>query len=100
MHSEFCDGRIPVDMTVEELELVARRLTSLLRSGRERILELPPERIRLLLPGLAIMRGTVRALRAERFRITARGLRWGVVLGNEKIERGYLADEQESPDSR
>ena len=90
----------PVEMSFEELNLIGRRLTALFHSGRERTIPLSPERIRLLLPGLAIVQGTARALRTEKFKITARGLRWGVVLGNGTIERGYLADEQESPDSR
>jgi len=100
MHSESYDGLVPVGVSVEELNLVGRRLTSLFRLGRERMLQLSPERIRLLLPGLAIVLGTARALRAKKLTITARGLRWGVVLGDGMIERGYLADEQESPDSR
>ena len=109
MHSESYDGPGPVgvsiepgpvEMSIEELNLVGRRLTSLFRSGRERMIQLSPERIRLLLPGLAIVLGTARALRAKKLTITTRGLRWGVVLGNGMIERGYLADEQESPDSR
>jgi exopolyphosphatase/guanosine-5'-triphosphate,3'-diphosphate pyrophosphatase len=100
MRSESYDGLVPVGVSIEELNLVGRRLTSLFRLGRERMLQLSPERIRLLLPGLAIVLGTARALRAKKLTITARGLRWGVVLGDGMIERGYLADEQESPDSR
>jgi exopolyphosphatase/guanosine-5'-triphosphate,3'-diphosphate pyrophosphatase len=109
MRSESYDGLVPVgvsiepgpvEMSVEELNLVGRRLASLFRSGRERMIQLSPERVRLLLPGLAIVLGTARALRAKKLTMTARGLRWGVVLGDGMIERGYLADEQESPDSR
>jgi exopolyphosphatase/pppGpp-phosphohydrolase len=90
----------PVEVSIEELHLIGRRLTALLRLGRERLIQVPPERVRLLLPGLSIVLGTARALRAKKLTITARDLRWGVVLGDGTLERGYLADEQESPDSR
>jgi exopolyphosphatase/guanosine-5'-triphosphate,3'-diphosphate pyrophosphatase len=62
--------------------------------------DLPDERVALLPSGSAIMREITNALRAEEITITARDLRWGVVLGEGIKERGYLADEQESPDSR
>ncbi len=100
MRVECYDSLRPVEMSAGELDLVGRRLTALFRSGRERMLLLSPERIRLLLPGLAIVQGTARALRAENFKITPRDLRWGVVLGDGITERGYLADEQEGSDSR
>ena len=100
MHVECYDSLRPVEMSIDELNLIGRRLTTLFRSGRERMLLLSPERIRLLLPGLAILQGTARALRTEKFKITARDLRWGVVLGDGITERGYLADEQEGTDSR
>ena len=61
---------------------------------------LQPERIRLLPAGAAIVMELARALAAKELMITVRDLRWGVVLGGGTIERGYLADEQESPDSR
>lgn len=111
MHDDRYDGLGPVEMSVDEsgrpvemsadeFDLTGRRIAGLYRLGRERRLPLTPERIRLLLPGLAIIRGTVRALRAEKMMITTRDLRWGVVLGDGRTERGYLADEQESSDSR
>ncbi len=100
MRVEYYDSLRPVEMSAGELDLVGRRLNALFRSGRERMLLLSPERNRLLLPGLAIIQGTAHALRAEKFKITARDLRWGVVLGDGIIERGYLADEQEGSYSR
>ena len=100
MHVECYDSLRPVEISISELDLVGRRLTALFSSGRERMLPLSSERIRLLLPGLAILKGIVRALQAERITITARDLRWGVVLSDGIMKRGYLADEQESPDSR
>ncbi len=100
IHGVVYDGREQVEISVEDLDLAAMRIAALFRRGRERRLLLPPERIRLLLPGLAIIRGAARALRAEKMVITTRDLRWGVVLGEGITERGYLADEQESSDSR
>ncbi len=104
MHVECYDSLGPVEMSAGELNLVGRRLTALISSGRERMLPLSSERIRLLLPGFAIIKGIVRALQAERMTVTARDLRWGVVLGDGTddgiMERGYLVDEQESPGSR
>ncbi len=100
MHGGVYDGREQVEISAEDLDLAAMRVGALFRRGRERRLLLPPERIRLLLPGLAIIRGTARALRAEKMIITTRDLRWGVVLGEGITERGYLSDEQESSDSR
>jgi exopolyphosphatase/pppGpp-phosphohydrolase len=62
--------------------------------------DLPDERVALLPNGTAIVKEITGALRAKEITVTARDLRWGVVLDEGIKERGYLADEQESPDSR
>ncbi len=64
----------------EELAFMARRLAGLYRAGRQRSLPLDPERIGLLPAGLALIEALVRSFGIEAFRVTARDLRWGVVL--------------------
>jgi len=64
----------------EELALMARRLAGLYRAGRQRSLPFDPERIGLLPAGLALIEALVRGFGIEAFGVTARDLRWGVVL--------------------
>jgi len=96
---EYDDAESTV-ISAEDLEEISGQLGPLLRTGDRQSPFLPPERIRLLPQGMEIVRAMVLALRAKKMIITARDLRWGVVLGDGITERGYLADEQESPDSR
>jgi len=91
------DENVPTEMSRKDLDIITGWLES--KPPELRGL-LPPERIRLLPAGAAVLREIAGSLDAEELTITARDLRWGVVLGGGTIERGYLADEQESPDSR
>jgi exopolyphosphatase/pppGpp-phosphohydrolase len=100
MNGEIYDSAVPVELSVADLGKVCDWLSGLYGSGSERQLDLSPERIRLLPRGIRLIREFIRAIRAGRITITARDLRWGVVLGDGVLEWGYLADEQESPDSR
>jgi exopolyphosphatase/guanosine-5'-triphosphate,3'-diphosphate pyrophosphatase len=95
MRGKEYDGMEPVVLSPDQLDGILAALDS---PGFESVL--PPERVRLLPRGTAIVREVARALRAGRMTVTARDLRWGVVLGEGIEERGYLADEQEGPDSR
>jgi exopolyphosphatase/pppGpp-phosphohydrolase len=97
--SEYNDV-VSTVVSMEDLEEISGRLGSLFRAGSQLSRALPPERIRLLPQGLEIVRVLMRVLRGNKMTVTARDLRWGVVLGDGIKERGYLADEQESPDSR
>jgi exopolyphosphatase / guanosine-5'-triphosphate,3'-diphosphate pyrophosphatase len=67
-------------ITREDLAFVARRLAGLYRAGRQRSLPFDPGRIGLLPAGLALIEALVRSFGIEAFRVTARDLRWGVVL--------------------
>jgi exopolyphosphatase/guanosine-5'-triphosphate,3'-diphosphate pyrophosphatase len=100
MNGEEYDYRAPVEFSILEFDELYEWIFEHYLSGRERELALPPERIRLFSQGTAMTKTFLLALRADRMTITARDLRWGVVLGDGITEWGYLADEQESPDSR
>ncbi len=89
-----------VELSMVEFEKLHDWVSGFFISGTEQQLALSPERIKLFASGTALTKEFVRALGAEKMTITARDLRWGVVLGEGITERGYLADEQESPDSR
>jgi exopolyphosphatase / guanosine-5'-triphosphate,3'-diphosphate pyrophosphatase len=67
-------------ITREDLSFMARRLAGLYRAGRRRSLPLDPERVGLLPAGLALIEALVRSFGIEAFRVTARDLRWGIVL--------------------
>jgi exopolyphosphatase/guanosine-5'-triphosphate,3'-diphosphate pyrophosphatase len=64
----------------EDLAFMARRLAGLYRAGRQRSLPLDPERVGLFPAGLALIEALVGSFGIETFRVTARDLRWGVVL--------------------
>ena len=67
------------------LELAVRRVRGLFLAGLQRRIPLEPQRIRLLLPGLALMMSIFRAMRASGFLVTARDLRWGAVTAGEDL---------------
>ena len=100
MNGEKYDDVVPVTLTIVEFEKVCDWLSAFISSGTGQELDLAPDRIRLLPQGIRLIREFIRALGAAKMTITARDLRWGVVLGDGILEWGYLADEQESPDSR
>ncbi len=95
----FHDDAGPTVILAEQLEESIEWVDSCRMTGDWSGLPLPPERLRLLPQGLSIVKALVTALRAREITITTRDLRWGVVLGEGITERGYLYDEQESPDS-
>jgi len=67
-------------MTADRARLLMRRTRGLLRSGRGRTLPLEPQRVALFPAGTALLEGLLRVLRADRFDIVTRDLRWGVLL--------------------
>ena len=100
MTGEKCDYAASTEISIAEFERLHDWVFEFFISGTEERLDLPPERIKLFAFGTMLVTTFVRTFRAERITITARDLRWGVVLEDGITERGYLADEQESPDSR
>ena len=67
-------------MTLDDLAFMRRRVSGLFRAGRERMLPLDPDRTKLLPAGSIVIEALLEALRIGMFRVTARDLRWGVVL--------------------
>ena len=67
-------------VTLDDLALMRRRISGLRRAGRERMLPLDAERTRLLAAGSIILEALLGALRIDAFKVTARDLRWGVIL--------------------
>jgi len=67
-------------LTREDVALARRRLSGLLRAGRERRVPLDEDRIGLFPAGLVLIDALLAAARIEAFRVTARDLRWGIVL--------------------
>ncbi len=100
MIGEKYDDAVSIGISADEFERLYEWIDAFYLSGAEQELALPLERIKLFLPGMKMLKEFFRALQADGMTITARDLRWGVVLGDGITEWGYLADEQESPDSR
>jgi exopolyphosphatase/guanosine-5'-triphosphate,3'-diphosphate pyrophosphatase len=67
-------------ITVDDLVFLRRRLSGLFRAGRERLLPLDANRASLLSAGTVLVEALLLALRIPAFRVTARDLRWGVIL--------------------
>jgi len=67
-------------ITLDDLAFMRRRVSGLVRSGRERTLPLDPDRTKLLAAGSILIEALLLAMRIREFRVTARDLRWGVVL--------------------
>lgn len=74
-------------MTLEEMAAVRGFLAGLHRSGRQSSLPFDGDRIRLLPAGTMLLETILRRLGAGAFAVTARDLRWGVVLGGEEKRR-------------
>jgi exopolyphosphatase/pppGpp-phosphohydrolase len=66
--------------TREDVALARRRLSGLLRAGRERGVPLDEDRIRLFPAGLVLIDALLAAAGTGAFKVTARDLRWGVLL--------------------
>jgi exopolyphosphatase/pppGpp-phosphohydrolase len=67
-------------ITRADVALAERRFEGLRRAGRERTVPLDPDRIGLFPAGLVLIAALLESGRIEAFRVTARDLRWGVVL--------------------
>ncbi len=80
-------------LSTGDLEIIARRLSLLVASGREKRLPLSRERLTLLFPGLLLVRSLAEHLGTETFDIVSRDLRWGIILSGGVIPEGYLANE-------
>jgi exopolyphosphatase/guanosine-5'-triphosphate,3'-diphosphate pyrophosphatase len=76
---------------LDDVALVRRRVSGLLRAGRERMLPLDTDRSRLLPAGSILIEALLLALRIRMFRVTAKDLRWGVVL---TAQGGRVTNEQ------
>jgi exopolyphosphatase/guanosine-5'-triphosphate,3'-diphosphate pyrophosphatase len=77
---DFVEG---THVTAGMLDLAVRRIQGLFAAGLERRIGLESERLRLLLPGLALVVSLLRTMRVTEFLVTARDLRWGVVTAGE-----------------
>jgi exopolyphosphatase/guanosine-5'-triphosphate,3'-diphosphate pyrophosphatase len=69
-----------IPLTRGDVALARRRLAGIRDAGRERRLPLEAGRIGLFPAGLILIDAVLAAAGIERFRVTARDLRWGVVL--------------------
>jgi exopolyphosphatase/guanosine-5'-triphosphate,3'-diphosphate pyrophosphatase len=67
-------------LTREDVALARRRLTGIRGAGRERRVPLDEGRMSLFPAGLVLIDALLAAARIEAFRVTARDLRWGIVL--------------------
>jgi len=67
-------------ISLADVALVRARLTGLFRAGRERRLPLDEDRIGLLPSGLLLIEALLGLSSISLFRVTARDVRWGVVL--------------------
>ncbi len=76
------------EMTIEDLELIGRRINGLFRTGRERTLPLEGARVKLLVPGLIIFKVIAARMGISHFKVTTRDLRWGVVLSGGRLWGG------------
>ncbi len=84
----YMDGRPPAFQEMQlitraDVALAERRFEGLRRAGRERAAPLDPDRIGLFPAGLVLIEALLESARIEAFRVTARDLRWGVVLTGE-----------------
>ena len=70
-------------MTLDELAGLRKFLAGLHRSGRQSSLPFDADRIRLLPAGIMLLESLLCRLAPGPFAVTARDLRWGVVLGGE-----------------
>lgn len=67
-------------VTLRDVGLVRARVAGLCRAGRERTVPLDADRIRLFPSGLLLIEALLGSARVEAFQVTARDVRWGVVL--------------------
>lgn len=68
------------EISQDDLRFVMARLSRLFEAGSERRLPLGRERTDLLLPGLVLLSALLDSAGISRFRVTARDLRWAVVM--------------------
>jgi len=88
------------EMSMDELQLLIRRLKSLPRERWARVLPVTPRRAELLPAGIVLLNLIIKSLNINMFRVTARDLRWGIILSGDGIAGRYIFNEQESSDSR
>ena len=67
-------------VTLDDAVLLKRRFAALALTGRERIVPLDADRMRLLPAGLVLVEALLRHFRIASFNVTARDLRWGVAI--------------------
>ncbi len=73
-----------------EIELILRRLGGKREVELIRFLPLESNRARLIIPGMVLMQTLLEVVGAQSFMVTARDLRWGVVLpGNKGWKESY-----------
>jgi len=78
-------------LTIGDVALAGRRLAGLAEAMRERTVPLDAHRMRLLPAGLVLMEALLERLRVGSFRVTARDLRWGILIAGGAIRRRVVA---------
>lgn len=79
-------------ITLDDVVLLQRRLAALAIAGRERVMPLDADRMRLLPAGLVLVEALLRHFRIRSFNVTARDLRWGVAITGGSLSGGDAVD--------
>lgn len=80
-------------VTDGQIGLVKKRMAEAVRAGRERMIPVPAQRARLLMPGILMLETVLSLLGADSFMITSRDLRWGVLMRGGGMPGRYVIDE-------
>ena len=75
-------------ITLDDVFLLKRRVAALAVAGRERIMPLDADRMRLLPAGLVLVEALLRHQGIRSFSVTARDLRWGVAITGGSLSGG------------
>jgi exopolyphosphatase/pppGpp-phosphohydrolase len=86
-------------MDTNLLETLFRRLMELPAMRWPRLLPVTPRRANLLPAGIVLLKFILEWLNINMFTVTARDLRWGIILSGGEVAGRYIFDEQKSSDS-
>ncbi|MBD3179678.1 MAG: hypothetical protein GF417_08720 [Candidatus Latescibacteria bacterium] len=86
-------------MDTNLLETLFRRLMELPAMRWPRLLPVTPRRANLLPAGIVLLKFILEWLNINMFTVTARDLRWGIILSGGEVAGRYIFDEQKSADS-
>ncbi len=78
--------------TLDDVVLLKRRLAALAIAGRERVMPLDADRMKLLPAGLVLVEALLRHFRIGSFNVTARDLRWGMAITGGSLGGGDAVD--------